>query len=61
MPVSEEFLDKTIQAWQPYYKETLTREDARQMIDTVYNVWEILVRWDMEDKASEAPSKITAK
>lgn len=48
--ISEEFLDKTVKVWQPHYKEKLTREDARQMIENVYNVWSLLVEWDFQEK-----------
>ena len=46
MAISDEFLDETIRFWQPYYKETLTREDAREIIETVTKVYDILARWD---------------
>jgi len=49
-PISEEFLDKTISFWQPHYKEKLTREDARQMIENVYNAWSLLADWDLQEK-----------
>ena len=34
MVFSEEFLEKTIQVWQPRYKEKLTLEDAREICES---------------------------
>jgi hypothetical protein len=48
--VSREFLEKTIQVWQPHYKEPLTLQDAQEIIDNVYNVYSLLDKWDRRDR-----------
>ena len=56
MEIPEEFLEKTIKFWQPYSKEPLTREDAREIIQNFVGFFEVLMEWDREkrkDSASE--------
>lgn len=50
MAVSEEFLKKTIEVWQPRYKEKLTLRDAQEIVDNVYNVFRLLDEWDRKDR-----------
>jgi hypothetical protein len=38
-------LDQTIQVWQPYYEDTLTREDARVILDNMTAYFRILLEW----------------
>jgi len=35
MDIPDEFLDETIRVWQPYSKETVTREDAEEIAQYV--------------------------
>jgi hypothetical protein len=43
---SGDILDETIRRWQPRYPDrTLTREDARQIIENVSGFFSILQRW----------------
>jgi hypothetical protein len=46
---SEEFLDQTIEVWQPHSERTLTREDAREIITNVVGFFQVLKEWDRED------------
>jgi len=46
MKITEQFLDKTIQVWQSHYEQTLTREDARQIIENVYAFFDLTSSWD---------------
>jgi hypothetical protein len=48
MKITEQFLDKTIQVWQPLYEQTLTRKDARQIIENVYAFFDLTSSWDAE-------------
>lgn len=42
MKISEEFLDKTIAYWQPFYEQPLTREDAREIIQNACDLFDLL-------------------
>ena len=48
--ITDEFLDKTIKVWQPHFKDALTKEDARQIIETAYSVVKTLAKWEAERK-----------
>jgi len=48
MEIGNEFLDKTIAYWQPFYKEKLTREDAREIIENTCNLFDLLNELDLE-------------
>jgi len=39
---SDKLLNKTIEVWQPYYEEPLTREDAREIIENLCGFLTIL-------------------
>ena len=47
---SKQTLEETIKAWQPQYKETLTMDDAREILDNLIAV----VRWYQRSKAKSA-------
>jgi len=57
MEYSDELIKKTIKMWQPYSKEPLTREDAREIIQNVTGFFDILARWDREQKEREKNPK----
>ncbi|HOW59350.1 MAG TPA: hypothetical protein PLO78_06480 [Candidatus Omnitrophota bacterium] len=46
MTYSDEFLEKTIKVWQPYSKEPLTMEDAREIATNTANLFELLIKLD---------------
>ena len=50
--VDPAFLDKTIAFWQPRTARTLTREDARQMIENATGFFRVLAEWDSKAKAA---------
>jgi hypothetical protein len=50
--LSSEFLDDTIREWQPYSREPLTREDAREIIFNVTGFMHILMRWERAARQS---------
>ena len=50
MTISDEFLDETIRMFQPYSKEQLTREDAREIAQNFVGFFEVLLEWDREVK-----------
>ena len=51
---SKEFLDKTIQAWQPLSKEPLTHADAVESIENMVEYFKVLLKIDEEAKISNA-------
>lgn len=46
MAYAKEFLEETIKIWQPYSKEALTLEDAREMIENMVNFFNLLIETD---------------
>lgn len=42
MSYSKEFLDKTVEIWQPYSPGILTREDAREIAENMVNLVKLL-------------------
>ena len=46
--MDRDFLDKTIEFWQPYTKEKLTREDAREIIQNAVALFKFLHELDLE-------------
>ena len=54
--VSAEFLDETIQFWQPQSERILTREDAREMIENVTGFFNILHEWYEAERLTEQAS-----
>ncbi len=47
-----DFLDKTIEVWQPIIGRELTKEDARQIKENVTGFIKTLLRWDAIEKDS---------
>jgi len=48
----EQFVDRTIEVWQPRASKVLTREDGRQIAENVTGFFQILMEWD----AAEQPA-----
>ena len=48
MPYSKEFIQKTINVWQPYSKERLVEEDAREIIENTVALFDLLDKLDRE-------------
>lgn len=46
------FLDRTIGVWQPRSERTLTREDARQIIENTTELVQVLLEWEAGDRAA---------
>lgn len=49
-----DFLDYTIEVFQPYAKRDLTREDAREITHNVVGLFRLLAKWDQRDRAHRA-------
>ncbi len=50
-PPSEDLLGEVAQAFQPYSPDPLTRDDAREIVDTLTRSMAVLERWAWEDAA----------
>jgi hypothetical protein len=55
-----DYLDQTIEVWQPYAEQPLTREDAREIAHNVIGFFQILRQWANEEKAAGVVPKQTA-
>jgi hypothetical protein len=49
---SDEVLDGLANAFQPYSKEPITRDDAREMAENLHGFFGVLERWAREDAAN---------
>ena len=60
MPYSKEFIQKTIDLCQPYSKDKLTEEDAREIADNLINFFELLIeldkKYDLCEEENQKPS-----
>ncbi len=56
---SKEFLDKTIQAWQPSSKELLTYQDAEEITYNAVGLYRLLLKWsaDAQVKPAQIPER----
>lgn len=52
---SEDFLKKTIEAWQPYSEAPLTLEDAREIMDNMVSLYSFL--FELEQKYGKEKEK----
>ncbi len=57
----EQFLQETVEFWQPRTARKLTREDARQMVENVTGFFQVLAEWDAKAKAAHAASEAHAE
>ena len=46
----ERLIEETITLWQPRCPRPLTAEEARQMIENVAGVFNLLARWEAEER-----------
>ena len=52
MSERDDFLDKTIRVFQPRTSRVLTREDARQMVETASAFFRVLLEWDAASRSA---------
>ena len=48
--VKTDFLDQTVNFWQPRISQELTREDGRQIIENVSAFFRILLEWEAAER-----------
>jgi hypothetical protein len=59
--LSESFLDGTIEFWQPSANRSLTREDAREIVENMTGFFSVLRQWrEAERVAARANSGMSA-
>ena len=54
MSYSKELLNKTLSTWQPYSKESLTHEDAREIVHNTVGFFTLLMKWEKEAEDKKA-------
>lgn len=52
-----DFLDRTIEVWQPYSAKKLTREDAREITHNVMGFIRLLREWSEDERRASTPSE----
>lgn len=46
----EQFIDRTLEVWQPRTSKVLTGEDARQIAENVTEFFQILTEWEAAEQ-----------
>ena len=54
--LSDEFLQSTLHVWQPHSSDTLTEEDARQIVENMTGFVTVLAEWEADAKKHTAPA-----
>ena len=55
--MNDSFLKTTIEVWQPFSREKLTEDDAREIIKNIYGFFDTLAFWDKKSRDSEESKK----
>jgi ABC-type enterochelin transport system ATPase subunit len=50
--ITKEMIQNTLDHWQPYSKDKLTEEDAREIIQNTVDLFDLLEKLDREQKSS---------
>ena len=59
MAMGNELFDQVIAFWQPFYpRQKLTREDARQMVETAGAVFDLLEQWSREPEGGDLDGRV---
>ncbi len=54
-----QFIDRTLEVWQPRTSRALTREDARQIAENATSFFRILLEWAAAEKDAARPTAET--
>jgi len=57
MSYSREFIQETIRVWQPYSKEKLTEEDAREIADNMVGLYSFMLELERKYETCGAKAK----
>jgi len=55
--ISKETIQNTIEFWSPRYGYTISEEEAREIVVNLRGFFDILIKWDREDKEKKAQDK----
>jgi hypothetical protein len=58
--MQKQLIDQTLEFWQARSSKTLTREDAREIIENVTGFFQILQEWQLADRLSATKTHLTA-
>ena len=50
---SKDFLDRTIEVWQPYFPAPLSLKDAREIIDNMTALFNFLIKHDKKSDVNK--------
>ena len=53
----EDFLQKTVEVWQPTSEAALTLDDAREIAENTVGFYATLIRWGQEAEAARTTNK----
>lgn len=56
---NDNMLDRTLAVWQPRSRASLTREDARQMVENTAGFFRILAEWARSEPSAANDDKDT--
>lgn len=57
--IQDQLIDRTLEFWQTRTSHTLTREDAREMVENITGFFRILREWDVADQAAATHRETT--
>lgn len=57
--MKRQFIDQTLEVWQPRTSRALTREDARQIAENVTGFFRILLEWEAAEGRAATPTAET--
>jgi hypothetical protein len=52
--IQNQLIDRTLEFWQPRSSQTITREDAREIIENVTGFFLVLQKWEVADQLATA-------
>jgi hypothetical protein len=57
----KQLIDQTLEFWQARSPQTLTREDAREIIENVTGFFRILQEWEAADRVTSPHKRLLEK
>jgi hypothetical protein len=57
--IQNQFIDRTREFWQTRTSDTLTREDAREMVENITGFFRILREWEVADQPAATHREMT--
>ncbi len=57
--IQNQLIDRTLEFWQTRTSHTLTREDAREMVENITGFFRILREWEVADQPAATVRETT--